>query len=55
MDASQIIEQARRELEEERYRQRVEETKNRLRAQAGRPWWQRVFPWRIRIERIRND
>lgn len=46
-----IISQAKKELAEERYRAAVKQEKERLRAKAARPWWAKLFPWRITIER----
>lgn len=45
----EFIKQAKRELAEERFRQKVEEVKARLR----RPWWVKLFPWKIII--VRRD
>lgn len=41
-----------RELEEETFRERVEERKAYLRERRMRPWWVRLFPFRIRLERL---
>ena len=46
------IELAMAEIEKERFRAAVEAEKARLR--AARPWWQKLFPYRIKIERITN-
>lgn len=44
-----IVEQAKKELEQEYFRQKVENAKARLK----RPWWVRFFPFKItfKIER----
>lgn len=39
------------EYRREIYRKAVEEAKEQLRAKAARPWWVKLFPWRITIER----
>jgi len=51
MDPNKIHEAALMELHDERRRAAIEKEKERLRARAARPWWVRIFPWRIRIER----
>lgn len=43
------LEQARAELEAERFRNAVEVEKQRLRNK--RPWWTKLFPYTIKIER----
>jgi hypothetical protein len=45
MTALDIHEQAKKELYEEAHRLAVEERKRWLR----RPWYARLFPWRIKI------
>lgn len=47
----EIIEQARNELDREEHRAAVDRMKQHMRDEAGRPWWRRVFPWKITIER----
>lgn len=44
--------QARQELDQEAYRAAVETSKARLRERRMRPWWKRLFPYRIHLERI---
>ena len=46
-----IVNQAEREVADEIRRIAVDKAKARLRAKAARPWWARIFPWRIKIER----
>ena len=43
---------AQEELREEEFRRRVEERKEQLRRRAALPWYKRVFPFKIKIERI---
>ena len=50
-DVEYAIRAAKREIGEEDRRARIEECKRRLRAKAARPWWAKLFPWRITIER----
>lgn len=45
---------ARREFEQEEFRNAVEREKERIRAHRAMPWWKRVFPWRIRIETVKG-
>lgn len=49
------IEQAQKELEQEEYEIVKAREKERLRRIRGRSIWVRLFPWRIRIERITHD
>lgn len=49
MDPKEIIKRAQAELEEESFRAAVEREKERLRNK--RPWWKRLFPFVIKIER----
>jgi hypothetical protein len=51
MDANEVIAQAKREYQQEVFRERVEAEKARLR--QHRSWWQRLFPYRIIIVRIK--
>lgn len=44
--------QARRELDEEHRRKLIEEMKTKLRNKPKPPWWAKVFPYRIKIEKI---
>ena len=47
-----IEQQAIRELNEEERRKAIDAAKERLRKQRPKPWWVRLFPFRIKIERI---
>ena len=49
MDISQIKKTAQQELREEEFRRRVEAEKQKLRVK--RPFWERILPFKIRIER----
>lgn len=51
MDASKIEALALMELDLEDHRAAVEAAKERIRARQGRPWWDRLLPFTIRIER----
>lgn len=44
-DRLDAVSQARREVNAERFRARVETEKARLRAHV--PWWHKIFPWKI--------
>ena len=46
--------QARRELDEEHRRKLVDEIKEKLRnsVKPNPPWWAKVFPYRIKIEKV---
>lgn len=48
-DLKTIRELAQTELENEAFREAVEKEKERLR--THRSWWERVFPYKITIER----
>lgn len=50
MNSQEIQQRAREELTRELVREKVEELKKRLR----RPWWVRLFPWRVKILLIRR-
>lgn len=50
-DSAEVLAQAQREWEEECNRDAVKRAKERLRAKAAHPWWVKLFPWRITIER----
>lgn len=52
MIESNIERAARDELATEEFRERVEARKEILRAARGRPWWKRLFPYRIKLERL---
>jgi hypothetical protein len=41
---------AKDEIREENFRKEVDAIKGRMR--CNRPFWQRIFPWKIKIERI---
>jgi hypothetical protein len=47
----EIIQQAKDEMAADRRREAVESMKIRL---ARRPWWQKVFPFKISITRIKH-
>lgn len=49
--AEQIIKEAEKEINEEFRRVLIDKEKARLRAKAARPWWAKLFPWRITIQR----
>ena len=49
LDPEFVLRQARSEVIKEEFRERVEAEKERLR--THRPWWHKVFPYRITIER----
>lgn len=51
-DPKLIRAQAQAALDEELRIEAVEEEKERLRRRLERPWWTRIFPFRIRVERI---
>jgi DNA-binding transcriptional regulator GbsR (MarR family) len=51
VDLAQVRRQARQELQDEAFRMAVGEEKERIKQQ--RSWWERVFPWVIKIERRR--
>lgn len=51
MDAKQIEEEARRELDAENHRAAVEKAKARLRERDSRTLWERIFPFKIVIVR----
>jgi hypothetical protein len=46
---NRILQVAKAEVQEERFRAAVEAEKTRLR--QHRPWWERLLPFVIRIER----
>jgi hypothetical protein len=46
MDAEK---QAKEEFEYEQFRERVEQIKQQYRDKKNRPWYVRLFPWRITI------
>lgn len=43
---------AKRELEDEEYREAVNKRKEELRARKNLPWYKKLFPFKITIERI---
>jgi hypothetical protein len=51
MDATKIEAQARAELDAENFREAVDAAKQRLRERDTRPWWKRLFPYRITVTR----
>lgn len=46
-----VYEEAQRELDEEARRAAVEARKAYLRVRQNLSWWQRLFPYTVRIER----
>jgi len=46
------VARAKQEVEAENLRAAVEREKARIRSRAGRSWWQRLFPYRLKFERI---
>lgn len=46
-----VIEEAEREFSLELYRERIEKAKEELRRKYNRPWYKKVFPFTIHIER----
>lgn len=53
--SSDIENAARKEFDQDNFRAAVEAEKQRLRANAARPWWAKLFPWRIKIERVNHE
>ena len=51
MNVTDIEAQAQHELDVEEKRRRIDAAKERIRATRGRPWWRRLFPFTIKIER----
>ena len=47
-EVNDVIETARREVEQENFRQLVEQKKIQLRW----PWWKKLFPYKIKIQVI---
>lgn len=45
IDPKEVQTAALEQLHAEKFREAVETEKQRLR----RPWWRRVFPWRVRV------
>jgi hypothetical protein len=43
---------AKRELEDEEFREAVNKRKEELRARKNLPWYKKLFPFKIKIERI---
>lgn len=43
---------AKRELEDEEFREAVNKRKEELRARKNLPWYKKMFPFKIKIERI---
>jgi hypothetical protein len=54
MTLKESIELAHAELAEEAHRAAVDAAKTRIRKQMAMPWWQRLIPFTITIQR-RND
>lgn len=49
MDAVKVKKEAEKELEEERFREAVEQMKSKLRQK--KPLLHKIFPWKITIQR----
>lgn len=47
-----VAQQAQDEVAYETWRSRVDAAKVALRERLGRPWWVRIFPFRIHLERL---
>lgn len=47
---SDIIRQAKDEIEAEQRRAAIEEEKARIRERMARPWWHRLIPFTVKIE-----
>jgi hypothetical protein len=47
----QAYERAKAEIEQENYLKEVERFKIQLREQSKKSIWQKLFPWKIKIER----
>lgn len=52
LNISEIEAQARKELDDADFRFKVEARKVALREARNRPWWKRLFPYRIKLERL---
>jgi hypothetical protein len=51
LNVQDIVRQAEEELAAERHRNRVEAAKANILRQEAMPWWQRLIPFTIKIER----
>jgi hypothetical protein len=51
MIPAMILKEAWEEIEQEQHREAVEAAKVRLRKQMAMPWWQRLIPFKITIQR----
>jgi hypothetical protein len=51
MDVEQVRLQAEQEFAAEQRREMVEREKVALYRKQGTPWWRKLFPWKIKIER----
>lgn len=52
MDLDEVIRQATSEIEQEAFRDAVNQAKERIKQRRDRPLWRVVFPFNIKIERI---
>ncbi len=52
IDVKEIEIAAKRELKDEEFRAAVVRRKQELRERSKLPWYKRVFPFRIKLERI---
>lgn len=51
-DIDRIYKTAAEEVAVERFREAVEKQKMEIKEKANRRWWKKIFPYRIKIERI---
>lgn len=52
LNTQDIENMARRELEDEEFREAVDKRKEEIRSRRNLPWYNKLFPYKIRIERI---
>jgi hypothetical protein len=52
IEANLIEMAAKQELHAEEFRRRVEERKEQLRKRKALPWYKKLFPFKVTIERI---
>ena len=52
LDMKDIEKQAREEIAHEDHQQAVAAAKLRIREEMGRPWWRKLFPYRIKLEKL---
>lgn len=51
MTAEDIVREAEAELTQEAFREAVAEAKTRILSRRAQPWWQRLIPFTITIQR----